>query len=240
MELDRPRRLPARRLALAVLLALMACDLPRDNEGTLERVRGGELRVGVAQHPPWVRIEGERVAGIEPALIEEWAQSLGSRVRWVRGSEAELVEALERREIDILAAGLTEKTPYAPRMGVTQPFLETELRLGAPPGGAEPDDWSGQRVAVDPHRPALAGRVRERGAEPVPAGEPDEPSLPRAAYDFELAGRGFRPVGRKLASEKRVMAVIPGESALLLELDRYLLGLGEDEIRRRAARQAAR
>ena len=31
----------------ACLLALAACGLPKDPEETLERVRGGELRVGV-------------------------------------------------------------------------------------------------------------------------------------------------------------------------------------------------
>src|SRR3712207_7643050 len=44
-----------RSAALASLLALVAaaCDLPRDPEGTLQRVRGGTMRVGVVERRPW-------------------------------------------------------------------------------------------------------------------------------------------------------------------------------------------
>src|SRR5687768_14732468 len=59
----------------AVSLALEGCDLPRDNADTLKRVRaGGELRVGVVDNPPWVRIAGDRAEGIEPALLQGWAE----------------------------------------------------------------------------------------------------------------------------------------------------------------------
>jgi hypothetical protein len=72
------------RRARAVLFAtvfLINCGVvPRDSAGTLDRVRGGELRAGVAHHPPWGRVEGDQATGIEPALIESWAQQLGAYV----------------------------------------------------------------------------------------------------------------------------------------------------------------
>lgn len=38
----------------AVLLLLSSCDLPRDPENTLERVRGAKMRVGITASPPWM------------------------------------------------------------------------------------------------------------------------------------------------------------------------------------------
>ena len=113
-------------IVFGALLLLTGCDrLPRDSAGALNRIQSTrEVRVGVAEHEPWVRWEGDRATGLEPELIEQWAQTLGARVVWRRDSVAELVKALHRREIDVLAAGLEETTPYAPEVAASQPYLE--------------------------------------------------------------------------------------------------------------------
>jgi polar amino acid transport system substrate-binding protein len=118
-------------LVAALLGACDAIPIPQDSAGTLNRIRGGELRVGVADNPPWVHFDGGRVAGLEPELIEVWAKELGARVVWHRGAEAELAEALHRREVDVLAAGLDSKTPYQSKLGLTQPYIEVEDRYGS-------------------------------------------------------------------------------------------------------------
>jgi polar amino acid transport system substrate-binding protein len=161
-------------LAGAASLALMAgCDLPRDSAGTLKRARaGGELRVGVVDNPPWVRVAGERPGGIEPALLQRWAESERVKLRWVPGDLDGHVRALERNEIDLLIAGFTAETPYKSRLGLTQAYLSNRDRIAA-----------------------LDEKAKKR-----------------------------------LAKGSRVMAAAPGESALLLSLDRYLLGLGEPRI----------
>jgi polar amino acid transport system substrate-binding protein len=107
---------------LFMLVLAVACDLPRDTEGALERARGAVLRVGVADHPPWDSVTAGTVAGIEPAIVTEIARSLGATPSWRRGSESELLEALERRELDIVAAGLTTASPWAARVAFTKPF----------------------------------------------------------------------------------------------------------------------
>ncbi len=86
--------------------------------------------MGVAEHEPWVRWEGDRAIGLEPELIEQWAQTLSARVTWRKDALAELVKALHRREIDVLAAGLEETTPYAPEVAASQPYLEAPDREG--------------------------------------------------------------------------------------------------------------
>jgi ABC-type amino acid transport substrate-binding protein len=85
-------RRPLRPLAAAVCLAatLAACagtdGFPRDPEGTLDRVRGGTVRVGVTDHRPWVDLSGDRPIGVEVTLIERFARGLGARVEWFEGA----------------------------------------------------------------------------------------------------------------------------------------------------------
>ena len=168
-QTKKPRPSAHQHLALVCLSAalLISCDaIPRDSAGALNRVRGGELRVGVADNPPWVSFEGGRVAGLEPELIEAWAKELGARVNWKPDAEAELVEALHRREVDVLAAGFDSKTPYKPELGLTQPYVEVEDRYGS--------------------------------------------------------------------KKKHVLAVTPGESALLFSLDQFLAARDQAELRRHA------
>jgi ABC-type amino acid transport substrate-binding protein len=108
-------------IALAISLA-SACDMPADAEGTLARVRGSTMRVGVTEHPPWDSIAGDSVSGVEPRLIARLASQLGTRVRWRRGSESELLDALERRELDLVAVGLTDDSPWNGRVAFTRPY----------------------------------------------------------------------------------------------------------------------
>ncbi|HEX8568450.1 MAG TPA: transporter substrate-binding domain-containing protein [Caulobacteraceae bacterium] len=126
-----------RLLAASAVFALIAgCEeVPRDSHGTLERVRrSGELRVGVTHDPPWATLDGGRVAGgIEPAIVERFAASLGVRPRYVTGAESELMEALHAGKLDVVAAGLDKTTAHKKRGALTQPYLKTTL--GSVPEG---------------------------------------------------------------------------------------------------------
>jgi polar amino acid transport system substrate-binding protein len=216
------------------------CDLPQDAEGTLERVRGGTMRVGVSHNPPWVRIDGDRIAGIEPALLRLWAERLQARIEWVRASEADLVEALRAGVLDVVAGGLTSDTPWASRLGLSQPYLTTQIGFAVPPGTAAPGDWSGREVAVAAERIAMLALVRRESATPVasPAAGDNRPAA-EAVYDFEIEARGLDAAGPTLAPSRRVIAVRPGESAFLLALDRFLQARDEAAMRRLAADEAA-
>ena len=116
---------------LAGAMALLgACgELPRDS-GALERIRSsGELRVGAVDDPPWIAAGTGTPSGHEAVIVQQFAADLGVRVRYVAGSEADLVEALHKHEIDVLAAGWSAKAPYAKRVAVTQPYYKAEKAL---------------------------------------------------------------------------------------------------------------
>jgi membrane-bound lytic murein transglycosylase MltF len=112
-------RLGARLLFAA---AATACGLPRDAEHTLDRVRGSVVRVGVTDHPPWVQVKDDKVDGVEPSLITDLARGLGARPTFRHGSESELLEALHRGELDIVAAGLHDDSPWKAKVALTKPF----------------------------------------------------------------------------------------------------------------------
>lgn len=119
----------------------VGCDLPRDPEGTLERVRGGRLRVGVTAHVPWTDWEndgrGRRVSGIEVELVKRFATEMNAEIDWIRGSESELLTSLENYDVDLVLGGLTDDTPWSDRVGLSRTFAETgegKHVLATPPG----------------------------------------------------------------------------------------------------------
>jgi ABC-type amino acid transport substrate-binding protein len=113
-----------RLLALAVMTA-SACGLPRDAEGTLERVRAtGVLRAGAVTNPPYVVTERGGPSGPEVEAVEAFARGQGVRVGWVVGPEEDLVEQLERFQLDVLVGGITKENPRVKKVGATLPLYE--------------------------------------------------------------------------------------------------------------------
>jgi polar amino acid transport system substrate-binding protein len=120
---------------------------PADPEGTLKHVRHGTLRVGYAVGAPWVEPGPGGPQGIEPALVRSLAHSLDARLAWIPGTEQHLFEALEKHELDLLIAGLTDDSPWKEVVALTRPYAQTTLYVGAAPGTAA-QELRGQPVAV--------------------------------------------------------------------------------------------
>jgi polar amino acid transport system substrate-binding protein len=120
------------------LVAAVACGLPKDADGALERIRDGTLRVGIAENPPWVVVNGAQVSGIEPDLTAELARQLNSRVKTVYGSETLLLESLHRRELDLVVGGFTDDSPWKREVAFSKPYHQDRQKrnhvLALPPG----------------------------------------------------------------------------------------------------------
>ena len=121
-------------VALLVVGGLAGCGvtIPSDPEGTLDRVEGGVLRVGVTEHAPFVEVGPGDPAGDEVDLIAAFADTLDARVAWTVGNEESLASALERGELDVAIGGFTDATPWAERTATTVPYRETTGPDGAP------------------------------------------------------------------------------------------------------------
>ena len=206
----------------AVGVAAAGCDLPRDPRGTLERVRGGTLRVGVAENAPWVRRAGDAPAGVEPALVNAFAEALGARVEWRWGGVEEHLEALERFEIDLVVAGLTQASPWRKTIGLTRPYFDEAFAVGVPPGAAPLRTLDGVTVAVR-DASVLAAYLEQQGATVLRTPDPARAGLPVAAPAWELARLGLRPAADVVHRARHVMAVPPGENGFLVQLERFLL-----------------
>jgi ABC-type amino acid transport substrate-binding protein len=128
----------ARRTALALAAVILAAGIaacgvpiPADPDGTLERVSGGTLRVGVTANGMWASVrEGEEPGGIEPTLVRSFASSLGAVPEWVTGSEQELTKALKEGELDLVVGGFAADTPWITHAGTTRPYTESQDAFG--------------------------------------------------------------------------------------------------------------
>jgi len=130
--MPRSARAVAVRPGWFLVIALgLACGLPRDPEGTLERVRGGTLRVGFVVDTPWVTAIGPAAGGVEGAIVAELARGLGARVAWTHGAETPLLTALHDGDLDLVVAGLTKDSPWAAKASFTRPYyVDTTLVHG--------------------------------------------------------------------------------------------------------------
>src|SRR5688500_3283109 len=145
---------------LAIVAALLCgCQFPRDTEGTLDRVRGGVMRVGVTHVEPWVKLEGGEPAGVEVELLQRFARTLDARVEWVEGSESELMEALHGRQLDVVIAGLTRRSEWQRVAALTRPFVTYQVVIAAPDRATADrlsEDLGGERIAVEANSPEAA------------------------------------------------------------------------------------
>jgi ABC-type amino acid transport substrate-binding protein len=117
--------------ALAVTLAGCGLQVPADPHGTVQRVEGGTLRAGATELAPWVEMDADgEPTGREPELVEAFAGTLDADVEWVTGSEAHLLSALERGEIDMVVGGFLDDTPWTDRGAVTRPYTERQTKQG--------------------------------------------------------------------------------------------------------------
>lgn len=103
-------------LALPLLL-LAACDLPRDTEGTSERVvsvpgRQGDLRMGL-------------VSGSSPrpdALVASIGIETRARVLIEEGASETLLARLEAGELDVVVGAFDARSPWNARVTFSKPL----------------------------------------------------------------------------------------------------------------------
>jgi polar amino acid transport system substrate-binding protein len=100
------RRYKSVRLLIGLLLALLTagCNVPREQEGTLQRVRGSILRAGISDIPRWTYAGDGAPTAIDVRLLREMARDLKARMGWVQGSEYELLEPLKRFQLEVVIA----------------------------------------------------------------------------------------------------------------------------------------
>jgi ABC-type amino acid transport substrate-binding protein len=120
-------------LAAALLLAGCSEPFPADPDGTLQRVTGDTLRVGVTANVPWTATEpGGPPSGLEVDLATEFADTLDAGVELTVGSEEDLIGRLEAKELDLVVGGFTGTSPWSARAALTTPYTTVPDAQGKP------------------------------------------------------------------------------------------------------------
>lgn len=224
-------------LAVALIGLVAACGMPKDPKDTAKRVeQTGVLRVGVAENPPWSGMAGTQATGIEADLVRRFADRIHARIEWVPGGESDLLEDLENFQLDLAIGGFRKNTPWSKKIGLTRPYLKSEVVVGAAPDAPRPDRLKGLSVAVRRGDPA-AGWLLEKGARPVPVDGLKTGQQFAAVEDWQLAGLGLRDTGIHLRGVDHVLAAPPGENGWILRIERFLKSQ-EKDLRGRLAGRA--
>jgi polar amino acid transport system substrate-binding protein len=214
-------------LLLAVAFFAAGCQYPRDPEGTLDRVRGGVMRVGVTHVDPWVKLDGGDPSGVEVELLQRFADTLDAEIEWVEASETELMEALHGRQLDVVVAGLTRRSEWQRVAALTRPFVSYEVVIAAPDEATADrlsEDLEGARIAVEAHSPEAAKLEQDTDADVVPVDDIAAVDGPVAVPEYMLDDLGYVRTDAELDEHEHAMAVSMGENAFLVELERFLLG----------------
>lgn len=207
-------------LLLLIGVLLGGCYMPRDPENTQREVSGGTMHVGITRNAaPWAWMKDGQAHGVEAELMRRFARRMDAQVKWVPGTETNLLETLERFELDVVIGGLHRSSPWRNRIGFTRRYHTSRLMIGLPEGMNAVKSLSGREIAVEAHTPAVR-LVRERDGHPV-ALERRATQLV-AAPDWRLEQWGYEPAEPILQRNRHVLAVPPGENRWLMTLERFL------------------
>jgi polar amino acid transport system substrate-binding protein len=209
-------------LAAALALTLAACGIPRDPEGTLERVDGGVMRVGITEASPWVELGAEKPDGIEVRLVEQLAEELDAEIEWVEGSEQELFGALAGRDLDLVIGGLTSETPWSAEAAITQPYLTTAALVAVPAGMEMPEDIAQLEVGVEANT-EIAGHLRKTDAQVVEVDDIESYDGPVAIENFLTDDLDVTDTGVRLSESDHVFGLPMGENQWMITVERFLL-----------------
>jgi len=211
-----------RRASFVVIASIcIGCNIPRDPNGTLKRVREGAMRVGVLENEPWVKRNSGEPSGVEIEIVRQFAAELGAKPEWIWGSEEELMEALKHNELDLLIGGLTESTPWQDEVGLTNSYVTSRITVGVPRSMPLLSNLKGVQVAVK-RGEATAAYLEDESAIPVRVEDSSKVIGPVAAPEWQLEHWGFALTDIELHKEKHVMAVPPGENGWLARLEQFL------------------
>jgi polar amino acid transport system substrate-binding protein len=212
-----------RLLALAISLTCVGCASPPiDPEGTLERVRGGTIRAGITDNPPWTIVGDVEMSGVEVDLLEGLAEEIDAEIDWLDGSEEELFGALELGQLDVVVGGFSAENTWSKNAAFTHPYHTSQTLVAVPVDQEVPDDISGIAVAVEANTEA-AGLLEKTDAVVEPVDDVTQAEGAVVVDDWLLDDLDLRETGVVLSETDHVMAVRFGENGWMVTLEKFLL-----------------
>lgn len=121
-------------------LVLGGCaDLPRDQSGWTAQIQQDRVLVVGFSRPSQ---KDELVFQREKAVLQKLAKRLGARLEMREGNAHTLLDKLGKREIAVVMAQIPSESPFAEKLGFSQPFYkrddgnnnEVEYSIAVAPG----------------------------------------------------------------------------------------------------------
>ncbi|MBK8908724.1 MAG: transporter substrate-binding domain-containing protein [Rhodospirillales bacterium] len=193
-------------------------DFPRDPDDTSRKVQGGILLVGLIDNPPWVQVEDAAPQGVEVDLVQDLAGTLNATVEWIRGSDHDLLTALEARHIHLVIGGLSTDSLWKDQVALTRPYFH-EVLVVAATAGPSLRNIDGRTILVSPGT-TEAMRVEDHGGVPVLEGTAGVETGLSVKPNWKLQP-GEQAV-YEMQNVEHVWAVAPGENAWLIGVDAFL------------------
>lgn len=219
-----------------IVPGLGGCDIPRDPQGTLDRVQNGNMRVGVISgSSPWAHFEDGRPSGIEVELIKLFAKELNADIEWVPGNESRLFNALQEHQLDLVIGGVTKDAPWQTHAAFTNTYIITHVIIGRYPDGEPVEELDGRTVLVQPASSAV-GIIQDKGGKPLEidnlenripvilqerSSSASDPVLV-AAESWQIKRWGLTSAGMELDKSEHALATALGENGFLVRLEKFL------------------
>lgn len=143
----------------------------------------------MVENPPWViRTAGsdEEPAGAEVELVRRFAAEIGAVPEWFWGGEQQHFESLERFELDLVAGGFNDSTPWTNRVGLTSRYFQNRILIGFPASMSSLTDIKGRQIATK-NGEAISAFLEKKEAIPVRVNDFSSiQNLPVAADEWQL------------------------------------------------------
>lgn len=102
-------------------------DLPRDPEGSFDKILESKIIVvGVVHSPPFVDVTTSSVSGSEVLRVEGFARRVGVEARFVVTGVEDGFQALRDKKVHVLIGGILKDNPYTD-VGFTRSYDGTRV-----------------------------------------------------------------------------------------------------------------
>jgi len=116
-------------LLLCSLLLFISCNLPKDPKSSWEKAKEVGLIVGVIENPPYTTKTENSFSGTEIAIINKFAKMNRLKVIYNIGNESDLIEKLEKYEVNLVIGGFDKKSVWSEKAGFTRPYDKQHVFL---------------------------------------------------------------------------------------------------------------
>jgi polar amino acid transport system substrate-binding protein len=110
------------------MLALLAGGTPADTLDDI--IKNGTVKVGVSLFTPWTMQDASKqLSGFEIDVADKLAQDMGVKVKYSIYEWDQIIDALNKGEIDLIAGGMTITPARALKVNFSRPYADSGLSL---------------------------------------------------------------------------------------------------------------